>query len=106
MRFSCLRLEAVIAFLAFTGIVPLAWADAGPGDPARGAVLYAEACAICHGVQGQGGVGPNLTDLKARRDLASTEAWIKDPSARMPKLFPTALSAQDVNDVAIFVNGF
>ena len=98
--------QAASTLLALTIAVPPAHAEGGPGDAARGAALYAEACAICHGPSGQGGVGPSLKNLHAHRDLASTEAWIKDPSARMPKLYPTALSVQDVNDVASYVNGF
>jgi len=47
-----------------------------------------------------------LKNLKDRRDLESTIEWIKDPSAKMPKLFPSALDAQDVNDIASFVIGF
>ena len=35
-------------------------ADAGEGDLARGAALYRELCAPCHGLAGEGGLGPNL----------------------------------------------
>lgn len=31
-----------------------------PGDPAGGALLYSANCAVCHGPQGSGGVGPAL----------------------------------------------
>ena len=34
-----------------------------PGDPARGATLYATNCAKCHGAQGLGGYGPALAKL-------------------------------------------
>jgi mono/diheme cytochrome c family protein len=99
-------LQAALILLALAIVTRPACAEAGPGDPGRGATLYAEECAICHGAHGEGGVGPSLKNLSARRDIASTESWIKDPSPRMPKFFPTALSAQDVNDVASFVSGF
>ncbi|MEM8900337.1 MAG: c-type cytochrome, partial [Bacteroidota bacterium] len=32
------------------------------GRIANGAEIYLAKCAVCHGQQGQGGVGPNLTD--------------------------------------------
>jgi mono/diheme cytochrome c family protein len=98
--------QAALTLLALAFATCGARAEAGTGDTGRGATLYAEECAICHGARGEGGVGPSLKNLSARRDIASTEAWIKDPSPRMPKFFPTALSAQDVNDVASFVSGF
>lgn len=37
---------------------------------AAGAALFANVCAACHGAQGEGGIGPNLTDAY----------WIHDPS--------------------------
>ena len=39
---------------------------AHPGHQAAGAVIFAETCAACHGAEGQGLIGPNLTD----------DAWI------------------------------
>jgi mono/diheme cytochrome c family protein len=96
------RMKAAPPPVSGAAVVPIA----ETGDPARGAALYAEVCAVCHGPRGQGGTGPSLTNLRARRDVASTVAWIKNPSPRMPKLYPSALSDQDVHDIASFVNGF
>ena len=33
-----------------------------PESVAQGATLYSQQCAVCHGAQGQGVIGPNLTD--------------------------------------------
>ena len=33
-----------------------------PGKMKLGAAVYASKCVSCHGAQGQGGIGPNLTD--------------------------------------------
>jgi cytochrome c oxidase cbb3-type subunit 3 len=42
-----------------------------PANAAAGAAIYATTCAACHGDQGQGLIGPNLTD----------DAWIHGGSA-------------------------
>ncbi len=70
---------------------------------AHGSALFTQNCAVCHGVAGAGGEGPPLKNERARKTLAATEAWIKNPAPPMPKLYPTPLSAQDVADVAGYV---
>ena len=57
------------------------------------------------GAQGEGGVGPKLQGLKDRRDFTATVTWIVQPSVKMPKLYPSALNAQAVADVAAFAQG-
>lgn len=73
-------------------------------DTHRGRQIFASKCAACHGAGGQGGgIGPALRNERARKDLAQTQAWIKDPEPPMPKLYPAELTAKDVADVAAFV---
>ncbi len=72
-------------------------------DASRGRELYGHNCAACHGAQGEGGAGPRLTGVRQRLDQAATVRWIESPSAKMPRLFPSTLNAQDVVDVAAFV---
>jgi mono/diheme cytochrome c family protein len=79
-------------------------ADAPAGDAANGKKLFGANCASCHGATGtEGGVGPSLKGEKSKKNQAATVAWIKNPKAPMPKLFPNPLSAKDVNDVAAYV---
>lgn len=60
-------------------------ADIAPlaGDPARGKALYARNdCSRCHAVRGQGGVlGPDLTDVGARRGAAHLRRILRDPGS-------------------------
>lgn len=82
--------------------------DAAPAaataDPHRGRQVFANKCAACHGSNGQGGsIGPALRNERSRKNLAQTQAWIKDPDPPMPKLYPAELTAKDVADVAAFV---
>jgi putative heme-binding domain-containing protein len=54
-----------------------------PGDPAKGKALYAKGdCSRCHAVRGQGGVlGPDLTNVGARRGAAHLRRILLDPGS-------------------------
>jgi len=69
----------------------------------HGSALFTQNCAVCHGVGGAGGEGPPLKNERSRKTLAAAEAWIENPAPPMPKLYPATLSAQDVADVAGYV---
>lgn len=60
-----------------------------PGDPARGKALYAaKGCAQCHIVEGQGqALGPELSDIGARRSAAHLRQSLLDPQAAFPQGF-------------------
>ena len=83
-----------------------AGASAGALSPsaARGRGIYADDCSQCHGADGSGNqIGPSLRRERTRRSSAQILSAILDPSPPMPKLSPAELSAQDVADVAAFV---
>ncbi len=69
----------------------------------RGAALFAKNCAACHGVSSPGPIGPWLHGERARKDLGAVLEVIKHPDPPMPKLFPGTLGAQDVADLAAYV---
>ncbi len=81
----------------------------GASDAARGAQLFAQNCSACHGGRGEGLTGPSLRSIGRRLSLPELSAWIMNPVAQadsalvMPKLYPAALTEQDVFDVAAFV---
>lgn len=77
---------------------------AATGDSAKGKTVFTANCASCHGATGtEGGVGPSLKNEKSRKNYQQTVAWIKNPQPPMPKLFPSPLSEQDVDNVAAYV---
>lgn len=79
-------------------------AGAPLGDATRGAAIFTQNCAMCHGAKGAGGgIGPSLKNEKSRKDFAAAVAWIKDPKPPMPKLYPSPLGEKDVDDVAAYV---
>jgi putative heme-binding domain-containing protein len=60
------------------------------GDVASGARLYAGkgGCAACHTIGGRGGaVGPDLSDIGARRNLAFLRESLINPEAAVPDGF-------------------
>ena len=74
------RLEAVRTAYAATG--PSFKTDEGAlaSTPraqmaAAGAALFATICAACHGAQGQGVIGPNLTDDRWIHGGAASQVW-------------------------------
>jgi mono/diheme cytochrome c family protein len=87
-------------------VPPVATATLTPPDVGRGKELFVKNCAACHGNQGEGGSGPALKGVRTRLDVAATINWIENPSAKMPRLYPSPLDAQAVTDVAAYVQGF
>jgi len=70
-----------------------------------GKVTYQNVCAMCHGMQGEGATGPALKGIKQRMTASRIVEWIKNPSSKMPKLYPTMLNEQKVIDVAAYLQG-
>ncbi|MDB5365030.1 MAG: sorbosone dehydrogenase [Rhodospirillales bacterium] len=60
MRFQVMPLAALLLFAS-------AVASAEEGDAARGATLYKQRCAVCHGADGGGGQGPALQGVVGRK---------------------------------------
>ena len=72
-------------------------------DPARGALIYGQTCAVCHGENGQGGdEAPALNDAERLGKL--NDAWYRNtithgrPAKGMPT-WGTVLSPAQINDV-------
>jgi putative heme-binding domain-containing protein len=57
-----------------------------PGDPSRGAAIYARVgCAACHVLDGEGlAIGPELSDIGLRRGSAFLRESLRDPAAALP----------------------
>jgi mono/diheme cytochrome c family protein len=106
------RKPLIAGELAWTG--PWYRHQAPPPAPAvavsgggPGAADFAAHCAACHGATGGGGVGPSLIGIANRRSLDSTVAFIENPSGGiMPKLYPSQLSATQVQQIATYIRTF
>lgn len=82
---------------------PAAIAKAGAPNAAAGQLIYGQICGSCHGMSGEGAIGPKLSGIKDRLDQAKIVEWIKNPSEKMPKLFPSMIDEQAVVDVAEYL---
>ena len=60
-----------------------------PGDPDRGKAVYdSKGCSSCHIIRGQGvSLGPDLSDVGARRSPAYLSEALMDPGASAPESF-------------------
>jgi mono/diheme cytochrome c family protein len=129
LKLSALVALAVPALVALTAITtladsspspsPSASAAALPGDPARGATLYGQNCAACHGAALTGGIGPALNPIEKLPGVSNpldptflidiiTNGRIHqagDPrTTDMPKKGGNSnLTDQDVKDMAAYI---
>jgi mono/diheme cytochrome c family protein len=75
-------------------------------DATRGKQLFQQICAGCHGPEGDKVSGKELKAAAKRLDQDKVAAFILNPVAPMPKIFPDPRSVddeRDVRDVAAFV---
>jgi alcohol dehydrogenase (cytochrome c) len=90
--------------LDVTGSAASGNGPAGAPNLANGRKLYGQICMSCHGADGNMIADHKLQNLRPRKDMAATIAYIKEPKAPMPKLFPDLINEQSVIDVANFLH--
>jgi len=85
--FTDREIRQVVAFVRTLGrLAP----EKATGDVANGQKLYAGkgGCAACHTISGRGGaIGPDLSDIGARRSLAYLRESLVNPEAPVPDGF-------------------
>ena len=96
---------AVIAAAVFLVLLVANEPDAGGGggDTPPGAALYASNCARCHGSNGGGGLGPQLSDGKVADDLSEAEeiSVVTDGRKGMPS-FGDVLTPEEIQQVVAY----
>jgi len=123
-KVSALVVLAIPALLALTAITTLADASpspsiALPGDPTRGAALYGQNCATCHGANLEGGIGAVLNPMDKLPGVSNPldPAFLiqiitigRQPQAGDPKSIPMPakggnpnLTDQDIKDLAAYI---
>ncbi len=67
------------------------------GDRDRGQAIFSMNCAVCHGADGAGHVGPSLLDVASRKsEVALIEQVISGKTPPMPQFQP---APQDMADL-------
>jgi len=76
----------VASYVLTLGMVPQ---EKVPGNPVRGAAVYAQAhCDMCHTLGGQGNAGgPDLSDVGARRGAGVLHQTLEHPESTVPESF-------------------
>jgi mono/diheme cytochrome c family protein len=98
----------VIALLSAAAFVVLLFANEPADDaaaPTDGAAVFSSACASCHGSDGGGGVGAQLSDglvVDRYPDIEDEIAVITSGSGGMPG-FGTRLSEAEIRAVAEYI---
>jgi mono/diheme cytochrome c family protein len=129
LKLSALLALAVPALIALTAITTLADSSpspspsgspaALPGDPARGATLFGQNCATCHGANLEGGIGAVLNPIDKLGGVANPLdpsiligiiANGRTPQSGDPKQAPmppkggnSSLTDQDIKDLASYI---
>lgn len=121
------EVEAVIGYVRGFSPVPVRSfpSETVQGDAVRGARLYAQHCAACHGERGQGGRGTGVTFSRPRELpilapalnnpgflAAASDAMIKytlmtgREGTPMPSFLRRGLTEQDIDDIVAYVRSF
>lgn len=77
-----------------------------PGDPARGARIYANkgGCVQCHAIHGEGGgFGPDLSDVGRRRSPEFLRRALVDPNADVPESYTAWKAEVDMPENFLFL---
>lgn len=78
-------------------------AGAGEPDPARGRRAYQRNCSVCHGLRGEGGLGPALGGIARRRTADEIAQQIKSPVGAMPRLYPSPIDDRQLLDLQAYL---
>ncbi|HSV71536.1 MAG TPA: cytochrome c [Methylibium sp.] len=71
---------------------------------AEGRRVYVRSCEVCHGPAGAGALGPALKRVGQRLSAQQLEEQIKNPKGSMPRLYPAAVSAEDVDRLVAYLH--
>jgi mono/diheme cytochrome c family protein len=70
------------------------------GDPAAGEQVYADECSSCHGVSGEGGVGPAMSSVAGEGEAEIVEV-VLEGEGDMPSF--SDLPDQDIADLVAYI---
>ena len=84
-------------------VIALSASLALPAFAADGAATFKAKCAMCHGPEGQGKIGPKLAGISLSADQIADFLTKGDEAKKAPHKKPVLPSADDAKAVAAFV---
>jgi mono/diheme cytochrome c family protein len=103
------EIDAIVAYLAQSReyVSRDTFVLSRPQDVAKGESLFAENCALCHGEDGTGDVGPGMADTVFQEvyDDRLLGLTVRDgiDDTQMPAFREMGLSDQDISDIIAFI---
>jgi mono/diheme cytochrome c family protein len=82
---------------------PVASGTAPGPDPVRGRRAFQRYCGVCHGTQGEGGLGPSLQGISTRLTSEEITHQIVEPRGSMPRLYPSPVDGPILGDLLAFL---
>ncbi len=79
--------------------------SAPPPDAARGRRAFKRYCVVCHGAQGEGGLGPRLQGVSTRLTPEQIRHQLLEPRNSMPRLYPSPVDNTTLGDLIEFLGG-
>jgi mono/diheme cytochrome c family protein len=72
-------------------------------DATRGRRAFQRFCLVCHGAQGEGGLGPPLQGVLGRLTPEQVRHQILEPRNSMPRLYPAPVNDATLGDLLAFM---
>jgi mono/diheme cytochrome c family protein len=108
-----LRASLIAAsLLAAAGFMPQVHAEeaapaasAPPSEPdlAKGKRVFQRNCTVCHGLRGEGGLGPPLQGIAKRLSPEDITRQLMEPRGSMPRLYPSPIDDRALVDLRAFL---
>ncbi|MEJ8859212.1 cytochrome c [Variovorax robiniae] len=78
---------------------------AAPGEPdlAKGKKAYQRYCSVCHGMRGEGALGPALQGISKRMTQEDITRQLMEPRGSMPKMYPTPIDDKIWADIRSYL---
>lgn len=76
-----------------------------PNEPdlAKGRRAFQRNCSVCHGLRGEGGLGPPMKGIGARMSPEEISLQVVEPRGSMPRLYPNPIDAKLLIDLRAYL---
>jgi len=72
-------------------------------DLVKGRRAFSRNCTVCHGLSGEGGLGPPLKGITTRLSADEITHQLKNPRGSMPRLYPAPIDDRLLADLLAYL---